>query len=178
MSLNLEKIESVISNMDETYDANFGDWIRNEENCKIIAYHLKKYVHLYPTHDFVVVLKWVVKDWTLRSIIILSKMMLISDIESEFETRIDILQGLIHTWHPAFVAEFIISTCKILDESIKTTYIRNIIENFNTDRVQNILKEIGDKMGSDFKESILCEHTTNSQKPKKQKKKQNPLIRK
>lgn len=172
MALTLDKIESVITNMDETYDANFGEWIRNEENCKIIAYHLKKYIIQYPSHDFVVVLKWIVKDWTLRSIIVLSKMMMVADIESEFEKKIDILQGLVHTWHPAFISEFITSTCRLLDEPTKKIYIKKILENFETTRVQDILQEIGDKIEVCLKEIVLSEHTLNNQRAKSHKKKQ------
>lgn len=172
MALTLDKIDSVVLNMDQTYDANFGEWIRNEENCKIIAYHLKRYILQYPTHDFVVVLKWIVKDWTLRSIIVLSKMMMVTDLELEFDRKIDILQGLVHTWHPAFIGEFITSTCKLIEDPMKKSYIKKLLENFEINRVQNILQEIGDKIESCLKESVLCEHDLNKHRTIKQKKKQ------
>lgn len=168
MSLTLEKIEATICNMDQTYDANFGEWIRNEENCRIIAYHLKRYILEYPAHDFVVVLKWTVKDWTLRSIIILTKMMIIIDIEIHFEQKMDILQGLIFTWHPAFIAEFLISTSKILnDEKIKKSFMIKLLQEFDKHVIEAIIGEIGDKIDQKYIECI-----TNESRAKKQRKKQ------
>lgn len=171
MKLTLDQIEFVIKSMDQNYDANFGEWIRNEENCKIIAYHLKRYILEYPIEDFVVVFKWIVKDWTLRSIIILSKLMVVTDLNQEYDRKIEILQGLIHTWHPAFIAEFIISTSKILAEPTKKIYIRELLENFEKNKVETILKEIGDKMDNDVKNSVLSERDTNQSKSKNSKKK-------
>merc|ERR1712003_45773 len=155
MSLTLEKIEKSINAMDNTYDANFGDWIRNEDNCKIISHHLKKYTLEYPSHDFVVVLKWTVKDWTLRSIIILCKMMIVADIETAFDRKMEILQGLIFTWHPAFVAEFILSTSKMIRSTLKASYCSRLLEDFESDRVKIIIAEMGDKIDSELKESVV-----------------------
>lgn len=170
MALTLDKIELAISSMDQTYDANFGEWIRNEDNCKIVAYHLKRYISQYPSHDFVVVLKWIVKDWTLRSIIILSKMMIISNLESNFDMKIVILQGLIHTWHTAFIAEFLISTSKILNEDLKKEGVFRLLENFEKGKVESIISEMGDKMDNGVKENVLIEHNTNRIKTKTKKK--------
>lgn len=171
MSLTLEKIEKVIASMDQDYDANFGEWIRNEVNAKIVAHHLKKYILEYPIHDFVIVLKWVVKDWTLRSIIILTKIMIINDIDDSFDTKITILHGLIHTWHSAFISEFIISTSKMINETLRKIYMQRLLIDFEKERAELILKEIGDKMEHSVKETVLSEIDTNKTKKMGKKKK-------
>ncbi|KAG0437886.1 hypothetical protein DMUE_3424 [Dictyocoela muelleri] len=82
MVLSLDDFENRIYNMDSKYDANFGDWIRNEDNARIVGYHLRKYIDDYSTEDFIVALKWIVKDWTLRNIIVLVQKMIFEDFES------------------------------------------------------------------------------------------------
>lgn len=81
MVLSLDDIERRIFLMDSKYDANFGDWIRNEDNARIVGYHLRKYIDDYSSEDFIVALKWIVKDWTLRNIIVLVQKMIIDDFE-------------------------------------------------------------------------------------------------
>ena len=83
MALCLKKIEQSINLMDETFDANFGDWIRNEDNCKIVGSNLKRYIEKYKISDFITVVKWIVKDWTLKSIILFSKKLIVDDLLSK-----------------------------------------------------------------------------------------------
>lgn len=174
MALTLEKIEKTITTMDKTYDANFGEWIRNEENCKIIAYHLKKYILEYPTHDFVVVLKWIVKDWTLRSIIILTKMMIITEIGTSFDRKMDILQGLIFTWNPIFISEFVVSIIRMLNAPIKRAFILKLFEEFDKERVKAIIEQMGNKIDEGTK-SALLKSISNTRKKKKSAKRKRLL---
>ncbi|ELQ76625.1 hypothetical protein THOM_0341 [Trachipleistophora hominis] len=166
MPLNLEKIEKTITSMDRTYDANFGEWIRNEENCKIIAYHLKKYIVDYPAHDFVVVLKWIVKDWTLRSIIILTKMMIITDLEESFERKMDILQGLIFTWNPVFIAEFVVSVSRMLNSTMKKTFVLRLFEEFEKERIKLVVEQMGNKIEEGIK-ALLVRSMSSGQRKKR-----------
>lgn len=171
MPLTLEKIEKTVSSMDQTYDANFGEWIRNEENSKIIAYHLKKYIVKYPTHDFVVVLKWIVKDWTLRSIIILTKMMIVTDIEIAFEKKMDILQGLIFTWNPVFITEFVVSVSKGLTAQTKKTFVLRLFEEFEKERIKMVLEHMENKMDDGIKTMLIKSINGNQRKKRSVKRK-------
>lgn len=79
-SITMETIEESISAMDSIYDANFGDWIRNEANCKTVASNIKKYLNVYKSSEFIMVIKWIVKDWTLKSIINLMRSLITDEL--------------------------------------------------------------------------------------------------
>lgn len=184
MVLSLNEVEDRINLMDCKYDANFGDWIRNEENSRIIGYHLKKYIDDYPVSDFIVVLKWIVKDWTLRSIILLCQKMIISDIENfnekeinineyiflnnsnqsleinnqnkskinlekntyinikQIKNRMEIIKGLIYTWNPIFIAEFIGCILNDFSKENKILFLKFLIQEFESDKLNDILDRL------------------------------------
>ncbi|AFN82926.1 hypothetical protein EROM_041620 [Encephalitozoon romaleae SJ-2008] len=157
MGLCLEKIEKSISYMDDTYDANFGEWIRNEDNARIVAYNMKKYVDNYKTSDFIIVVKWIVKDWTLKSIIIFSKKMLVEDIKvlsfrkseedkDRYNKRIKIISGLIFTWNPVFITEFIVSITRSFGTNEKCKLLINLLEVFEARKLSEILSQLEAKI--------------------------------
>lgn len=157
MGLCLEKIEKSISYMDDTYDANFGEWIRNEDNARIVAYNMKKYVDNYKTSDFIIVVKWIVKDWTLKSIIIFSKKMLVEDIKvlsfrksdedkDRYNKRIKIISGLIFTWNPVFITEFIVSITRSFGTNEKCKLLINLLEAFEARKLSEILSQLEAKI--------------------------------
>lgn len=157
MGLCLEKIERSISYMDETYDANFGEWIRNEHNARIVAYNMRKYVDTYRTSDFIVVVKWIVKDWTLKSIIVFSKKMLIEDIKvlgsrrsdddkEKFAKRVRIISGLIFTWNPVFITEFIVSITRSFPTTEKCRLLVSLLEAFEPRKLSEILSQLESKI--------------------------------
>ncbi|KAH9411536.1 hypothetical protein HK407_04g06380 [Ordospora pajunii] len=157
MGLCLDKIEKSIAYMDETYDANFGDWIRNEENARIVAYNMRKYVDIYKPSDFIIVVKWIVKDWTLKSIIIFSKKMLIEDLKvlgfkktdedkSKYNRRIKIVSGLVYTWNPVFITEFVISITRSFTQNEKCRLLTNVLEIFEPKKISEILSQLQTKI--------------------------------
>lgn len=83
----MEEIEHSINSMDSIYDANFGEWIRNENNCKIVGANIKKYMRVYKEADFLVVIKWIVKDWTLKNIITFTKKLITEELYTEKYTE-------------------------------------------------------------------------------------------
>ena len=80
MTKTLESIEESIRLMDSIYDANFGEWIRNEQNCKVVGQNIKKYIGKYDDSDFIMVIKWIVKEWTLKGIMQFTKKFITDDL--------------------------------------------------------------------------------------------------
>ncbi|KAM0685986.1 hypothetical protein COBT_002797 [Conglomerata obtusa] len=148
--MKIEEIEETVNFMDETYDANFGEWLRNEDNSRIVAHNLKKYVNKYTSHRFVTVLKFIVKDWTLRSIIILMKKIF----DRGLCDRIEILQGLVYTWNSVFIAEFILSYMKGLNMQAKCRFVCAFFDGFETSKVRDILLHMEGKLDYKVKEVL------------------------
>lgn len=164
--LTLKKIEDSILFMDETYDANFGEWIRNEDNAKVVAYNMKKYADLYRTPDIIVVVKWIVKDWTLKSIIIFAKKMLIEDIRiltndisklsrEKYYKRLKIVSGLIYTWNPIFISEFVLSSTKYFNLNDRCKFLTNVLEVFDMRKLSDILAQLESKLEPEVREELI-----------------------
>lgn len=159
MGLCLKKIEQTINLMDETYDANFGAWIKNEENCKVVGLNLKKYIEKYKTSDFITVVKWVVKDWTLKSIILFSRKLIIDDLQGrtseEYITRIKILSGLVYTWNPIFIAEFLLATSTELTVDKRAEYFVEMLQVFESKKLAEILTQIENKTEEEVRNELV-----------------------
>ncbi|KAK6089665.1 hypothetical protein P3W45_001307 [Vairimorpha bombi] len=164
--LTLEQIEKSILYMDDTYDANFGEWIRNEDNCRIVAYNMKKYIDKYSVSSMIVVIKWVVKDWTLKSIIIFTKKMLFEDIKSlcskesdfdkeKFVNRVKIVSGLIHTWNSLFISEFILATTKYFTSEEKSRILKMMLDSFEQKKLSEIFTHLDNKLESKVKSDLI-----------------------
>ncbi|WUR04996.1 uncharacterized protein VNE69_11159 [Vairimorpha necatrix] len=151
--LSLDQIEKSILFMDDTYDANFGEWIRNEDNCRIIAFNMKKYLDKYPVSNMIVVIKWIVKDWTLKSIIIFTKKMLFEDIINI--NNIKIVSGLIHTWNPLFISEFILATTKYFSSEEKLRILKILLESFEDKKLNEIFLHLDNKLESGIKKDLV-----------------------
>lgn len=150
MVLCLQKIEQTISTMDETYDANFGNWIRNEDNCKIVGTNMKRYIEKYKPSEFIIVAKWIIKDWTLKSIILFSRKLIIEDLYTrpadEYKRRIKIITGFVYTWNPIFIAEFLLSSANGLDSDFQASLFVDILKAFDTKKLGDILAQMEDKL--------------------------------
>lgn len=164
MTLNLKDIEITISRMDAHYDANFGIWIRNEKNAALIGHHLSKYLDDYQCSDFIVVLKWIVRSWTLRSIIILSKNMLddtrfLTNSRKKgnkaFKNRICILAGLIFTWNALFISEFLLSFLKNLDYGYKCKVVANVFFYFEKQKIYEVASNMNGKIDQEVVETMF-----------------------
>lgn len=158
MARSLKQIDETIDYMDKTYDANFCQWIKNEDNCKIVGNNLKKYLKSYKDSEFITVIKWVVKDWTLKSIIIFSKKLFLEDIleldQEQYAKRIKIISGLIYTWGPMFISEFLLTCTSEMKKNQKTDFLVNVLNIFDTKKLTEILIEIENKTDCDTKREI------------------------
>lgn len=146
----LQDIDRVVNTMDETYDANFGDWIRNEDNCKIVGINMRKYVDEYNPSDFIVVVKWIVKDWTLKSIIIFSKKLIIDGLLSktrkQYIQSIKIVTGFIYTWNPIFISEFLLASTREFPSKPRAAFFADVIQTFEKKKFNEILAQMECKL--------------------------------
>lgn len=145
--------------MDDTYDANFGEWIKNEENAKIVGFNLRKYINEYDTGKLIVVVKWVVKDWTLRSIISLIKRMLIDEVVNRnnvSKKRIAVIAGLIYTWNVMFIGEFLLAVFKMFDNvEQRIEFVEELLKDFEKEKIEELVKHVGTKIDGRIRASIL-----------------------
>ena len=187
-STTLESIEESISAMDSIYDANFGEWIRNETNCKTVAFNIKKYLVMYKSSDFIVVIKWIVKDWTLKSIINLMKHLITDDLyrnipscldelnpytqiylknKQMYEYKLNIVSGIVYTWNTLFIAEFILATSVNFNEEQRAEYFYNVLEVFNRQKLSEILLQIESKLVNETKDKLIERFTKGGEKRKR-----------
>lgn len=169
--LTFTRITSSVKQMDETYDANFGEWIKNEENAKIIGFKLRIYVNEYDKSKLIIVVKWIVKDWTLRSIISLIKKMLIDVlIEKRIIDKkiVSIIAGLVYTWNVIFIGEFLLAIFKMLDKvEFKIKFVGMLLKDFDKDKINELLNHIKPKVDEKIAESILkCKRNGNMKQRK------------
>ncbi|OAG33656.1 hypothetical protein NEIG_02064 [Nematocida sp. ERTm5] len=64
-------VDRTIKQMDTKYDANFGEWVRSEDNLDVLGINLKKYVIKYSPELFTEVLNWITDGWSTTSKILL-----------------------------------------------------------------------------------------------------------
>ncbi|KAL6121560.1 hypothetical protein NUSPORA_01505 [Nucleospora cyclopteri] len=162
--------------MDATYDANFGEWIRNEQNCRVVGQNIKKYIGRYRESEFITVIKWVVKDWTLKSIILFVRKMITDDLfignkenlpshkngrkqtgkfDHTFDNKIAIISGIIFTWNSLFIAEFLLSTAADFSPDQRCEYYHKILSVFEQKKLSEILLQIENKIDSKTKEKLV-----------------------
>ncbi|EJW01876.1 hypothetical protein EDEG_03650 [Edhazardia aedis USNM 41457] len=150
----LQSIEKSINIMDKTYDANFGEWVKNPDNYRIISRNLKKWIDEYSTEQNIAVIKWIVNEWSLRYIIKFVTKLIINDIkfkynnrknvvslsEMQYSKRIGILKGMIESWDVVFIEEFICCISKMFDKiDEERTFIKDILTNFNFPKCQELI---------------------------------------
>ncbi|KAI5148768.1 hypothetical protein ENBRE01_0518 [Enteropsectra breve] len=157
--MDLEKIEAHINAMDQKYDANFGEWIQNEDNCKIVGSNLKRYVEEYSISRFIAVTKWIIKDWTLKSIIQFTKKLITEDLGmktgEEYWRRINILAGFIFTWDSVFITEFLLSLTSDFTTERKAQLLADILTLFEAQKFTEILSCLESKMDTKAKEMLI-----------------------
>lgn len=154
--LTFQSIQSSVVFMDETYDANFGEWIRNEENARIVGYNLRKYVNIYERDSIIIIIKWVVKDWTLRNIISLMKKMIIEDLQINTYKKLDIVAGVIYTWNPVFVGEFFGAMLKAINKyEQKVIFAELLFKDFSKKKIEGVINHVESKMDINIRNMIV-----------------------
>ncbi|KAF7701705.1 hypothetical protein CDIK_0583 [Cucumispora dikerogammari] len=143
--LTIEKVEESIILMDSKYEANFGEWIQNSVNCKTIGTHLRQYIQEYSLEDNVIVLKWIVRKWTLKSIVNLCTNLLVEKDENCNTKlslkKIAVCQGIIFTWNTDFITEFVNAVAGNLSysQSLMLRFYANIFSAFDDEKFKEIL---------------------------------------
>lgn len=154
--LSFQKIHSSVVFMDETYDANFGEWIRNEENARIVGHNLEKYISIYDSDSIIVSIKWIVKDWTLRGIISLMKKMILNDLHCDIHKRLDIAAGVIYTWNTVFVGEFLVAMIKSINANDdKILFAELLFKDFEIGKIEEVVKQLGGKLDGKIVNSMI-----------------------
>lgn len=175
MGFCLKNVEESVNMMDKIYDANFGEWIRNEDNCKIVSINLKKYVKTYSVSSLITVIKWIVKDWTLKYIIIFFKKLIIDDLgvygSEQFKKNIKVISGSIYTWNSVFISEFLMAITLNLSSNVKSKLCADILCEFENKKLIDVLEHIKNKIDPKIKAMItknlnrnIYKNTTNKKK--------------
>ncbi|KAI5169183.1 hypothetical protein PAEPH01_0511 [Pancytospora epiphaga] len=159
MGFCLKRIEQSINVMDAKYDANFGDWIRNEDNCKIVGFNLKRYIEKYKISEFITVIKWVIKDWTLKSIILFARKLVVDDLFSVsidgYMRRVRIVSGFIYTWNPIFISEFLLAITVEMPIDRRAGFYADVLCSFEPKKLAEILSQIEGKLDGPMKNKLM-----------------------
>lgn len=163
-ALSKQTIEATVHAMDKLYDANFGDWIRNEENCKIIGANMRRYLSAYRESEFITVVKWIVRDWTLKSIILFTRRLLMVETPQtdQFDAQsgdlgirtVKILSGFIYTWNPVFIAEFLLSVTASYTSDERASLIVDVLGAFEPRKLSEILSLLQTKADESLRRSL------------------------
>jgi hypothetical protein len=177
----MESIESTIREMDEKYDANFGEWVRNEENLKIVSLNFKKYLDEYDEAVIVEVVKWVVRRWKLKSICALLKDLLVSDLFHEVndlgreaekglqkellekraeamrrvERKMRIVKAVVGNWTSAHIAEFIALSIPGMTKEEKKVFLLALLREFSHQKLTELFVKIDSAIDWAMKISII-----------------------
>ena len=131
-------VERNLRVMDQQNEANFTDWIRNEQNLTLSLPHLKRVMFDYEIDRIINGLRWLIYEWKLASIATAIKYLLIDDIwtmlkhnptdfdyahylsvagqcysitKTDFRNRIRIIMALIDGWNFEHVRELFNFLC-------------------------------------------------------------------
>jgi hypothetical protein len=131
-------VERNLRFMDQQNDANFTEWIRNEQNLGLSLPHLKRVMFDYGIDRIINGLKWLIYEWRLASIATTIKYLLIDDLwlnanphptdfdlahylsvagrcysvsKAEFKNRVRIIMALVDGWNFEHVRELFHFIC-------------------------------------------------------------------
>lgn len=159
----VEDIGSIIRDMDRKYDANFGTWVRGEENIDTIVFNLKKYIDKYSEQIFSEALKWITEKWRIESRIAFMKKLLSeqlfrdnSETQKEVSKRnIRILRNVLKAWKAAEVTELITSFLTGMEKEERKLFLLWVLEEFNHEQITEIFIRIDHLVDWSTKISIL-----------------------
>lgn len=127
----MEDIDNTVREMDDQYDANFGEWVRNEDNLKVVALNLKRYIKEYSEELIVEVIGWIVRHWRIRSTSHLLKELLIFDLFQEINKFKEEVKE--RALHHALLADRDEEKKRILSFfDMKIRIIRRVMEGWNS----------------------------------------------
>lgn len=160
-------VENSILTMDKDYEANFGDWIRNEQNSETVGVCLRNHMEGHSIEDAKVVIKWITKNWTLNSIIFLFIGLLNEPFQHNIKLSVKkmvISQRIALEWNVEFICVFLIQIYENLSlTSLKERFLANFIFGISEDLFNKIKEELIRK-GFSKKKVRLLEKEWKSQK--------------
>ncbi|KAI5186039.1 hypothetical protein NEHOM01_1242 [Nematocida homosporus] len=159
----IQDIDSTIREMDQQYDANFGEWVRSEENLDILAANFKKYITEYTDDTFAAVLTWVTGQWKPLSKILLLKKLFAAGIflcreKENSDTprkKIQILKKVVEHWTPADVSDLIIEFLIDMQKEEKKLFLLWLLEDFDHRKLTEIFIRIDSIVDWSLKISII-----------------------
>lgn len=159
----VEDINNTIKEMDTEYDANFGEWVRSEENTDILAMNLKKYLNDYTESTYIEVLKWITEEWQVLSKILLLKKILLPTIFKnnspaeikESKRSIRIIRYFISEWSAMHISELIIEFIEGMQKEEKRLFLLWVLEDLEHQKLTEIFIRIDSLVDWTLKISII-----------------------
>ncbi|KAI5171166.1 hypothetical protein NEFER03_0568 [Nematocida sp. LUAm3] len=159
-------IEETIKEMDKQYDANFGEWVRNEDNLDLLSTNFKKYLYDYTEETFSEVLRWVTNSWTNTSKSILFKSLFIKDLFSDNPSnpertdlqskKIRMVKNMTEKWHSMDIAEFMLMCMSDLTgDTERQIYVLWMFEGVPSHKLTDIFVRIDKVLDWPMKVSII-----------------------
>lgn len=159
----VEDINTTIKEMDSEYDANFGEWVRSEENVEVLALNLKKYLNDYTESTYIEVLKWVTEEWQVISKIFLLKKILLPTIFKnnsceeikESKKSIRMIKKFTAEWSPLNTSELIVEFIEGMQKEEKRLFLLWILEDIDHQKLTEIFIRIDSLVDWALKISII-----------------------
>lgn len=147
----VQDIERTIREMDQQYDANFGDWVQSEENIDVVAFNFKRYIERYDAETFAEVLRWITNMWSTSYRVSLLKKLFLPDLfplsqqdpqkkscESMPKKKVLILRHLIAHWAAIEISELIIEFIPELSDKDKKDFLLSLLESIDHQRLAEV----------------------------------------
>ncbi|KAH9385902.1 uncharacterized protein NEMAJ01_0798 [Nematocida major] len=163
MQRTVRDVDRTIKGMDKEYDANFGEWVRSEENVDVIAMNLRKYLAEYAEATFSEVLKWITEEWAVSSKILLlhkifGKQLFRDNSALEMKSsrrNVRIMKGIIDEWGPGNISELIIEFLTGMQKEEKKLFLLWALEDFEHEKLTEIFIRIDTIVDWSLKISII-----------------------
>lgn len=163
MQRTAKDVDRTIKEMDKQYDANFGEWVRSEENIDIVSTNLKKYLNEYTEATFSEVLKWITEDWVLPSKVFLiykifCKQLFKNNSPDEIEQSkkaVRTIKKIIETWTPTQISDLILEFLTDMQKEEKRLFLLWILEDFEHEKLTEVFIRIDTIVDWSLKISII-----------------------
>jgi hypothetical protein len=151
--------------MDFTYSAVFSTWIKSEENLPSAITHFCTVANEYPLERIILVLRWIIVDWKLKSIIALITSLTLNWTSEESLGLL--IKELAETWKAPYVAELAGSVMERwnqfdqnghsteLSKTRKEKFLRTLMQNWNFTRIANFFFYFGSRVEWEIKSAIF-----------------------
>lgn len=157
------EIETTVREMDREYDANFGDWVRNQENVGLISANIKKYVQEYTEETFAEVLRWITKKWHAVQQVALLKKLFHDELFEEntsdnfqlLRKKLGILKNVMSNWSALQVSELLTEFLRDMKKDDKKIFLTEILQDYDQQKITEIFIRIDNLIDWSLKLSII-----------------------